>query len=374
MISLSFRYFIITVILTIDKLKRIYYTLLVIEKVRWNMRRHRNRRKNKNKIIIITTVCLLFAITAGYAAFQTNLSITAKGNILEQDRVIQSWAANSNEDFHTSYYKANIVSATFLDNNNVPDNATESWNVSEDKEKGGVMAWVVPSTEANTKYDLYIGANGGVIANENSGYLFFNFRTLENINFNDNFDTSNATGMNSMFADCQSLLSLDLSNFNTENVTNMAGMFMSTATANPMNIETIILGKNFKTNKVTTMSAMFGNCTNLKNLDVSNFNTSNVINMHDMFSSCYNLPFLDLSKWDTSKVTDMHGMFYRCRSLNELNLCSFDTNKVTTMNLMFTETTNLTNIYVGPNWTTENATTTNMFTYSGVSEVTTGQC
>lgn len=42
------------------------------------IRRKRNRTK---KIIIITTLCLLFVITVGYAAFQTNLSITAKGNI-----------------------------------------------------------------------------------------------------------------------------------------------------------------------------------------------------------------------------------------------------------------------------------------------------
>ena len=39
------------------------------------------RRKGKNKVIIIITLCLLFALTAGYAAFQTNLNITAKGNI-----------------------------------------------------------------------------------------------------------------------------------------------------------------------------------------------------------------------------------------------------------------------------------------------------
>lgn len=49
------------------------------------MRRHRSRRKSKqNKIIIITSICLLFIMTAGYAAFSTNLNITAKGNIIKQ--------------------------------------------------------------------------------------------------------------------------------------------------------------------------------------------------------------------------------------------------------------------------------------------------
>ena len=44
------------------------------------MRRYRRRNKQK-RIIIISSICLLFMITAGYAAFSTNLNITAKGNI-----------------------------------------------------------------------------------------------------------------------------------------------------------------------------------------------------------------------------------------------------------------------------------------------------
>lgn len=38
------------------------------------------RRKSK-KVIIISALCLIFIMSVGYAAFQTNLSITAKGNI-----------------------------------------------------------------------------------------------------------------------------------------------------------------------------------------------------------------------------------------------------------------------------------------------------
>ena len=71
-------------------------------------------------------------ITVGYAAFQTNLRITAKGNVKEKSRVIQAWSSTDQTDFHSDYYKQNIVSAEFLDNVDVPSNATESWNVSED--------------------------------------------------------------------------------------------------------------------------------------------------------------------------------------------------------------------------------------------------
>ena len=308
------------------------------------MRKHRHKtRKKHSKIIIITTVCLLFVMSAGYATFSTNLNITAKGNIVEQDRVIQSWTRFSNEDFHSDYYKGNIVSATFLDNNNIPDNATESWNVSEDKNKGGVMAWVVPNNEDNTKYDLYIGASGGVIANEDSSYLFYDFTELKSIAFNNNFDTSNTTNMYGMFSVATNLIELDVSSFNTS--------------------------------KVTNMNTMFSECKNLEELNLNNFDTSNVTDMRGMFYRSDKLKVLDLTSFDTSNVTDMRAMFMGCLNLVDLNLCSFNTTNVTTMVDIFYGTTNLKTVYVGYGWNIENITnTTNMFYNSGVSEVTTGKC
>lgn len=42
------------------------------------------RRKKQKKIIIITSLSLLLFLCVGYAAFQTNLSIIAKGNIKQK--------------------------------------------------------------------------------------------------------------------------------------------------------------------------------------------------------------------------------------------------------------------------------------------------
>lgn len=363
----------------------------------------REKRSRRKKAIIVSTLCLLFVMTAGYAAFQTNLSITAKGNIKEPGRIIQSWGQYSNEDFHTDYYKENIVSANFLDTNQVASNATESWDVSEDG-KGGVKAWVVPNTEDSTKYDLYIGANGGVIANENSSYLFNNFSGLQEINFNDNFDTINALNMSYMFADCTSLINLDLSSFDTSNVTNMSWMFYNCRQISSLNLTS------FNTEKVINMSRMFNDCQNLIELLITNFNTSNVTDMNYMFAGCASIERLDLSNFNTSNVKNMGnmfdawstreqayietslkeiifgenfntsnvenmtGMFMHQHHLNTLNLCSFDTSSVTNMISMFRYTTSLKAIYVSPNWTTANADTTGMFENSGVSSVTTGQC
>ena len=366
------------------------------------MHRRRRRRKGSNKIIIISSLCLLLVLTAGYAAFQTNLKITAKGNIKQQTRVIQSWSKTDQTDFHSDYYKQNIVSMTFLDNNNVPSNATESWNVSQDKENGGVMAWVIPSSSDNTKYDLYIGARGGVIANEDSSYLFYNFRGISNLNFNNNFDTRNAVNMRNMFCFCTNLTTIDLSGFDTRNVTQMNDMFLMFHPDGYVlenKLTNIIFGENWTTENVTNMGQMFTGCNKLTSLDVSNWNTSNVITMASVFALCTNLSELDISHWDTSRVTSMANMFQSCKSLTDLdlsrwdtsnvtdmsvmfqatnftslNLCSFNTKKVTNMFHMFAFTTNLKNIYVSPNWTTVNADTTGLFYESPINSVTTGRC
>lgn len=56
-------------------------------------------------------------------------------------------------------------------------------------------------------------------------------------------------------------------------------------------------------------SAMFFQCINLTNIDVSCFDTSKVTNMSYMFGGCWTLSDLDLSNFNTSNVTDMKGMF-----------------------------------------------------------------
>ena len=354
----------------------------------------RHRRKKQKKLLIIVSLSLLLFLCVGYAAFSTSLTITARGNIKENTRVIQAWSSTDQTDFHSDFYKENIVSVTFLDNNNVPDNATESWNVSEDKENGIVMAWVVPNNDDNTKYDLYIGARGGVIANEDSSNIFNNFIEIQFIDFGNNFDTSNVINMYGMFLDCQNveyinlknfitnnvtnmhdmfrgcynLKELDLSSFNTSNVTTMLTMFQDCQTLQSLNLES------FDTSKVTIMRGMFARCSNLSILDISSFDTRNVTSMRDMFLGCSSLKELDLANFNTTNVEDFRGIFWECTELVVLDLCSFDTSKAIDMSAMFYLDSKIYQIKVGPNWITDNADTTNMFAGTMVSSVTTGQC
>ena len=332
--------------------------------------------KKQKEIVIIGSLSLLLFLCVGYAAFSTNLSITTKGNIKEQTRVIQCWDNTSQTDFHSDFYKQNIVSVTFLDNNNVPSNATDSWNVSEDKENGEVMAWVVPNNNDNTKYDLYIGAPAGVIANENSSYLFWYFRAVVSIEFNDNFDTRNVTNMQSMFSNCHNIVTLDLSNFDTGNVTNMNAMFGANISISYMKLQNLILSDRFNTSNVMDMSWMFTGCGDLQIVDLSSFDTSNVIYMNNMFGECPSLEnIIGLEGFDTSKVTNFYAMFWNCKSMTNLNLCSFSTESATDMGGMFAGTNSLQHVYVGEKFKiNDDAITYPLFANSQISQTTTGQC
>jgi surface protein len=90
-------------------------------------------------------------------------------------------------------------------------------------------------------------------------------------------DTSNVTNMRSMFSECNSIIYLDLSGFNTDNL--------------------------------TEMRTMFNNCNNLKELNLSSFNTSQVKNMSSLFAGCRSLELLDIRNFDFSNVTNSSGMF-----------------------------------------------------------------
>ena len=250
--------------------------------------------------------------------------------------------------------KNSVESITITNTVSVPDNAIKSWDVSTDSSKS-VMAYYIDS-DSDGKYEIYIGADKGVLAPENSNCLFEKFNNLTSIDVRylntsrvkymssmfgelytlkhidvSNFDTSNVTSFDrgwwsGVFYECRSLESLDLRNWDTRNVKSMIMMFYGCN-----NLKSITFGSKWSTANVTRMVAMFRNCYKLESLDLSRFNTSKVIDMSAMFFGCSSLKTLDLTSFDTSNVTDMSGMFQNCSSLTTVDLSSFDTSKVTVM-------------------------------------------
>ena len=155
-----------------------------------------------------------------------------------------------------------------------------------------------------------------------TAYWFIECSKLTTITGLNNLKTENVTNMASMFDDCSSLTSLDVSGFKTENVTNMSCMFRGCSALTSLDVS------RFNTAKVTYMNSMFEDCRSLQSLNVSGFKTENVINMEAMFFGCSGLTSLDLSGFNTDKVTNMNGLFYKCSGL--------------------------TTIYAGEKWTTKN--------------------
>lgn len=244
--------------------------------------------------------------------------------------MMEVYSASSMGDYH-KYYNA-VCSATFLDYIDeaaVAEGESASpqmaWDVSADKDRS-VMAWMRVNDEATaaagaTRYDVYIGADGGVKANSDSSYIFGYFSALKEVKGFENFKTENATTFFRMFYNCTSLESVDLSSFDTSSLESIKEMFLS--------------------------------CKMLKNADLSGWNTSNVTNMKGLFQDCFVLENADLSNWDTGNVTDMSYMFRNCQELTELDLSSFNTGKVTTMQYMFYLCKKLDFIYAGDGWTNE---------------------
>lgn len=156
-----------------------------------------------------------------------------------------------------------------------------AWDVSSARDRS-VVAWMVSG-------NLHVAATGKIVLNSNASGMFASFANLTEIDFGHGLDTSKVTNMRSMFYNCGSLTSLDLSGFDTSNVTNMQSMFSS--------------------------------CSSLSELDLSGFDTSKVTDMARMFSSCGSLSKLDLSGIDSSNVGNMEDIFYGCSSLKNLT-CS----------------------------------------------------
>lgn len=179
--------------------------------------------------------------------------------------------------------------------------------------------------------------------------MFEKSKNLRSIKLPKGFIGSSVTDLYAMFRGCESLTELDLSSSNSENVKEMKEMFYGCRALSKLDLT------DFKTGQVTTMESMFCGCSTLETLDVSSFNTENVTTMLGMFNNCSSLRSLDLPGFNTANVTQMSSMFNKCSSLRSLDLSSFNTRKVTAMQSMFAGCTNLESIDLS-SFDTENMT------------------
>ena len=298
--------------------------------------------------------------------YEIKLFATLKSAVISrtEDGSVDSGEKYGDSGFlgNSSIQRRNIESVTFL--TSASGAASNKWDVSAAQD-GSIWAWYTGSGP----YQVYIGSDEFMCANQDSGYLFSHIGSGSNstatnvINGLEYLNTVTATNMNGMFSGCgyTSMTSLDLGDkFDTSNVTDMREMFYECGyTA----MTSLVLGEKFDTSKVTNMRQMFDNCGReaLRSLSLGEkFNTSNVTNMNSMFPACglTTLTSLDLGdKFDTSNVTDMSDMFSGLTALPILDLGDkFNTSNVTNMSNMFSGLTALTSLDLGDKFDTSNVT------------------
>ena len=92
----------------------------------------RKRRNKQRKLLIIASISFLFIMTAGYAAFQTNLNITAKGNIKKNlkaaNQLIETTVTTGDGLYADEYEEGRYVYKGANPNNYITFN-NETWRI-----------------------------------------------------------------------------------------------------------------------------------------------------------------------------------------------------------------------------------------------------
>lgn len=117
-----------------------------------------------------------------------------------------------------------------------------------------------------------------------------------------------------LFKGSTALSSADLSNLDTSAATDMEGMFADCKKLKTLNMSGI------NTNGVHSFTKMFDGCVSLKSLDLSSFNTPSLLRTDMMFRNCSNLENLDISNVNLAKATNVAQMFNNCSSLAKIKI------------------------------------------------------
>ena len=140
-------------------------------------------------------------------------------------------------------------------------------------------------------------------------------------------ETKKITDMSKMFHNCSDLLSLtDFSNWNTNKVVNIKNIFDGCSS-----LSSLPDISKWDISQVKNISYIFNECMLLKSLpDISKWNTSNVEKMNGVFSKCNSLSSLpDISKWNIRKVKHISYLFQSCSSLKTLpDISKWNINKI----------------------------------------------
>lgn len=93
------------------------------------MRRREKKNKRKVTIIVISIVCLLILVTVGYAVFSTILSLTAKGNVVDNSVDITDNVVTEGDGLYKDEYEENRYIYRGIDPDNYIWFNDEMWRI-----------------------------------------------------------------------------------------------------------------------------------------------------------------------------------------------------------------------------------------------------
>ena len=153
-------------------------------------------------------------------------------------------------------------------------------------------------------------------------YMFFCFDqySLTKLDVS-NWDVSNVTNMYYMFYGLKSLTKLDVSKWDVSSATSINAMFGSLNSIKELDVS------NWDVSSAIDIGAIFSGCSSLTELNLSRWDVSSAKNVSGMFNYCSSLTSLKL--FDFSKInsgnTDIYAMFNECTNLVEVDLSGLDT-------------------------------------------------
>lgn len=111
------------------------------------MHRHRRKQKQTRRILFLSLVIFLLTMTVGYATFNTNLNITAKGNIVDNTIDITEAVVTDGDGL----YKDEYEEGRYVYKGSNPDNYI---SIGEHSSNGDIVLWRIISKEADGTYKI----------------------------------------------------------------------------------------------------------------------------------------------------------------------------------------------------------------------------
>ena len=147
------------------------------------------------------------------------------------------------------------------------------------------------------------------------------------------FDTAKVQYMLSMFSYCYELTMIDISHFNIYQVVTMERMFEKCT--NLKHVELPKFDVPSEPLKLRNMLCMFAHCENLEYVDMSNWTALLLVETRAVFYNCYNLEHVKLPDFITGKVNNSVYLSHICDSELEYTSELYNTNIARTTNMMF---------------------------------------